>query len=201
MSSESQPVMIPSVMPRPASVTVRPLRGAANWLVVAEMPRMKGNGAQGRESVMLANELKALSLFERLGDSQLQRVADLCTLSSLAPNHEVFHQGDAGDTFYMILSGAIRIIRDAGTPTEKLLATLNGGACFGEMGPIMDQPRSATAVAEEATTLVAMDKTAFLLLLKDFPLVKMKLLATMARRQGENVANALAKLEDTGKLR
>ena len=68
-------------------------------------------------------------------------------VTELAPGEVLFEQGARGQLIYLIESGEIRIERDRPDHSTELLATLGSGEHFGEMGPLFDLPRSATARA------------------------------------------------------
>ena len=80
---------------------------------------------------------------------------------STAPEHTqlgdgevLFEQGSRGHRIYVIECGTIEIVRDRPDGATELLATLERGEHFGEMGPLFDLPRSATARSTGATTVV-----------------------------------------------
>ena len=65
----------------------------------------------------------------------------------------IFREGEPGRCLYFIHGGRIGIYADYGKPEQKLLTELFTGKSFGEMGMISNEVRSATAVAEEDSTL------------------------------------------------
>lgn len=67
----------------------------------------------------------------------------------------IFQQGDHADLVYVIDSGSVEIFRPGPDGVEQHLATLPPGQYFGELGPILGFPRSASARAETDTTLTA----------------------------------------------
>ena len=67
----------------------------------------------------------------------------------------VFKQGDYSDCMYDIIRGKIGVFNAFGSEEEKLIAELGEGQSLGEMGMIEVFPRSATAVALEDGTLLA----------------------------------------------
>jgi CRP-like cAMP-binding protein len=76
---------------------------------------------------------------------------------SLAPLQVLFHEGDAGDVAYVIVSGRIEIYNEDAEGAVNRIAVLNAGEMFGEMGPMDGLPRSASARALEKTVLNIID--------------------------------------------
>jgi putative ABC transport system ATP-binding protein len=65
----------------------------------------------------------------------------------------LFHQGDPSDLVYVVDSGELELTRELADGGEEQLAVINEGGYFGELGPMMNLPRSATARAVTASTL------------------------------------------------
>jgi putative ABC transport system ATP-binding protein len=81
--------------------------------------------------------------------------------SHLEPGQLIFVQGEQSDYVYVIESGQVEIFRAAPDGTERILATLGAGEYFGELGPALGLPRSASARAGGPVTLVANDVGTF----------------------------------------
>jgi CRP-like cAMP-binding protein len=98
---------------------------------------------------------------------------------------KVFLEDEIGDAMYMVRSGRIDVIT-YGTVLENIRT----GGIFGEMALIDDGLRSAAAIAAEPTEVVAIDKPAFLAIVRNdpqFALRVMNLLATRLRRMNTQV--------------
>ncbi len=103
----------------------------------------------------------------------------------------MFREGDAADGLYVVESGAVSIVREAvGQPVQRL-ALLGPGGYFGEMGLLDDGRRSATAVVSEAARLLQVRKEDLISLLKERPLLAVKIRTAIIRRHGHNVASAV----------
>jgi putative ABC transport system ATP-binding protein len=72
---------------------------------------------------------------------------------SLEEGARLFRQGDASDLVYIVRSGAIEILRETEDGTEERLTVIGPGGYFGELGPMLNLPRSASARALEPTLL------------------------------------------------
>jgi putative ABC transport system ATP-binding protein len=67
----------------------------------------------------------------------------------------IFEQGSRGDLVYVVEDGAVEIFRTRGDGSEEELATVTAGGYFGELGPTLNLPRSASARATTPTTLTS----------------------------------------------
>ena len=98
---------------------------------------------------------------------------------------KIFVADDSGSTLFLVRSGKVKII-SAGI----VLETVGENGIFGEMAVIDGEPRSANAVAAEPTEVAAVDRRAFLSLIRehpDFGLEVMRLLARRLRRATESI--------------
>jgi putative ABC transport system ATP-binding protein len=66
----------------------------------------------------------------------------------------LFGQGDLSDLVYVVMSGEVEIFRARESGVEERLAVVDQGSYFGELGPLMNLPRSASARALTDATLV-----------------------------------------------
>ena len=79
----------------------------------------------------------------------------------LEPGQVLFHQGDRGDLVYAVEEGQIEIYRIRADGGEEPLAVVGQGNYFGELGPMFNLPRSASARARTACCLTACSLRAF----------------------------------------
>lgn len=87
----------------------------------------------------------------------------------LAAGQVLCHEGDAPGPMYVVVSGAVKVYRANANRQQVELAQLGPGSVIGELAPILNQPRSATVMAIEATQIIE---------------VPLEGLSTLARRQG-----------------
>jgi CRP-like cAMP-binding protein len=98
--------------------------------------------------------LRRVKLFEELDVPQLAELLMLGAVKEYGKDDVIFEDGAAGDSFYVIYDGAIRISKVFENAGEEALTVLGAGDFFGEMSFFDDDPRSARAVAHESTKLL-----------------------------------------------
>ena len=102
--------------------------------------------------------LAQIDIFSGLPPMHLRRVVDIGVEEQYKSGATVFQEGEAGDKFFMILEGAVRISRMVPGMGEENLAVLRPAMYFGEMSLIDDAPRSATAVCHEKCRLFVVNR-------------------------------------------
>jgi putative ABC transport system ATP-binding protein len=65
----------------------------------------------------------------------------------LVPDEVLFRQGDRGDLVYVVEHGSVAMYRELDGGGEELLRVASPGEYFGELGPTLNLPRSASARA------------------------------------------------------
>jgi signal transduction histidine kinase len=105
--------------------------------------------------------LEANKLFAGLSAVELERVRKATREISFAPQQIVFKEGDEGNGLFLVKSGLVKISAVAGYGDSKVLTHIPPGEIFGEMAVVDNQPRSASAVAEEATTVYFIERGDF----------------------------------------
>ncbi|HEX2513179.1 MAG TPA: cyclic nucleotide-binding domain-containing protein, partial [Chloroflexota bacterium] len=111
-----------------------------------------------QEEQQIATALRGVPLFRLLSGRQLTELARVARRYRYGAGQRVFSQGDAGDTFYVILSGQVKVSVMSPEGQEAILVVLDAGEGFGEFALLDDQPRSATIEATLPTEAVALRK-------------------------------------------
>jgi putative ABC transport system ATP-binding protein len=86
---------------------------------------------------------------------QLEHATDGPARLDVSRGDVVFEQGSHGGLVYVLESGRIDIVRELIGGVEEKIATIRPGEYFGELGPMLGLPRSATARAAQRSVLVA----------------------------------------------
>ncbi|HXW36085.1 MAG TPA: ATP-binding cassette domain-containing protein [Acidimicrobiales bacterium] len=72
---------------------------------------------------------------------------------TLADREILFRQGDRGDLVYVVEEGSVEIYRTKSDGSEEALTLVEAGGYFGEIGPLLNLPRSASARARGSCKL------------------------------------------------
>lgn len=136
--------------------------------------------------------LRSVTLFSELDDRLLDRVAGIAREETFPRHHMVFREGDPVDAFYVVREGAVTVFRDDAGKPQQVLARLEEGEFFGEMGLLNDDTRRyASARTAAPTTLLRIPRPDLLALCAASPVLEMRLRAEIVRRRGKNVSALL----------
>ena len=95
---------------------------------------------------------------------------------------EIIHQGEMGDSMYVVQSGRVEVLLNSGDGPERHLAFLEAGDFFGEMAVFEKEVRSATVRAAGEARVLRVDKKTLLRRIREDPLLAVNLLKTMSHR-------------------
>jgi CRP-like cAMP-binding protein len=97
------------------------------------------------------------------------------------PGEMIFSEFEPGDTFYLIQSGRVELVKIIGD-IEKTLDILQPSEMFGEMAILENSPRSATAIALDLVKVLEFNAQNFEILMLGNPQIALKLLRMFAKR-------------------
>jgi CRP/FNR family cyclic AMP-dependent transcriptional regulator len=141
-------------------------------------------------------------LFGGLSAETLQAIARTLRVRHFRRGEVLFHEGDPGDALFIVASGAVKVVVPSEEGSEAILATLKRGDFLGELALLDGAPRSASAIALEATDVLALPRDQFRALANSEPAIRDALLAAMARELRRLTAHVaeLHFLDLTGRL-
>ena len=124
-----------------------------------------------------ADLLSAARLFDGVDAEGMDRIAAVVVQVEFPAEHVIARQGDIGTGFFVIVSGAARVVRDG-----AVIARLGPGDFFGELSVLDGQPRLAQVIADGPTTCLALATWDFEAVLLEEPRVTLAILRGVARR-------------------
>lgn len=113
--------------------------------------------------------LEASKLFNGLSSVDLASLNRAAKLQSFPAGSVIFQEGDEGNGIYVVQQGQVDISALISQEQRRTLSRLGPGDFFGEMAVLDNEPRSATATAEQATTAFFIPRTDLLRMLESSP--------------------------------
>ena len=100
--------------------------------------------------------LKSIDLFKDIPGELLAKIGQISKEIHKPEGHQLFLDGDYGDSMYVIAEGAIKISKN-----KKEIATLESRMSIGEMALLDQEPRSADAICISECILLEISQFAF----------------------------------------
>lgn len=113
---------------------------------------------------------KRLRLFAFMGETLTYRAGE-----------RLFEKGDEGNAAYIVIDGTVDVLVPV-PGGEASVARLGAREIFGEMAVLCDQPRSTAIAAKTDLTVLRLQRTAFLSLLREFPDIALEVIKVLAAR-------------------
>jgi CRP/FNR family cyclic AMP-dependent transcriptional regulator len=108
----------------------------------------------------------------------------------------LFREGEKGAYMYLIIKGKVDVCKEDHDYRKKIVATIGPGKTLGEMAIIDGEPRSATAIVAETTTLAILTETNFLRIVSEKPILATKILLKVARLLSQRLRRTSGQLVD-----
>jgi CRP-like cAMP-binding protein len=141
---------------------------------------------------LLKDFLRKIALFGDLEDAQLDRLAAVMKEERHPAYKLIFREGDGVDAFFIVREGMVTVFRDVPGKPQQVLARLEEGGFFGEMGLLNDKARRyASARTAAPTVLLRVEKHDLVQILAANPGLELKFRAEVIRRHGMNVSALL----------
>ncbi len=127
------------------------------------------------EERIVDNFFAVSPVFSSLTSKERGQVLRRFFLRKIPEGAFLFKGGDPPASLYMVRSGQVEIFTQTRQGKKVLLALLESGNFFGEIGPLFGKPRTASARTTRPTELMEMTKEDFNVFLRRFPALQTKL--------------------------
>ncbi|HET91645.1 MAG TPA: cyclic nucleotide-binding domain-containing protein [Chloroflexi bacterium] len=186
-------VMPALIAPARCEQVIRTASGSADGLVVEAAQyaarRLGLSSAEEEVPAMLSTIekvifLKEVPIFDEMTVAQLRVLAGIAEEVAFDDDGIIFHEGEPGDTLYVVVSGRVGIEHQAegGSESVARLATLEPRQYFGEMSIFDQAPRSATAIAIGPTLLLSIRREPLIALVEGDPTLALELIRVLSQR-------------------
>ena len=121
-------------------------------------------------------------LFDGLSQEQLARIARIVQQKVYQRGEAVFWDGDAGNGFYVVAEGRIKIYKTSAEGKEQILHIYGPGHPFGEVPVFSGRRFPASAQAIEKSRLLFFPRDDFITLISRQPSLALNMLAVLSMR-------------------
>ena len=141
-------------------------------------------------------------LFSELSDAQMERVRRHSHITDMLEGESLFFQGDNATSFYLVLSGRIKLFRVSPEGKEKVVEIMEAKSTFAEALMFMDQPHyPVTATALTPSRVIGINGNDFKSMLRESVDTCFLLLGSMSFRLRGLIREIDALSLDTGTVR
>src|SRR5215813_15415060 len=127
--------------------------------LVSEHPDLREYFDKYISDISIRNFLKLCTVFAPLAPQEIRDLLGAMEVKNFGVNQTIIREGEAGDAFYLLRSGSARVMKESNG--HKVLNVLKAGDSFGELALLTDQPRAATIITEEPSSVFCLKKTEF----------------------------------------
>jgi CRP-like cAMP-binding protein len=138
-----------------------------------------------------AAQLARVPMFGKLDPARLKLLAFTSRALRFAPGESLVRQGEPSDSAYLILEGEVEVLGSSGTE-EFLIGTVGANELVGEMGVLMNRPRSTSVRAKDDVRALRIGAPMFLRLMSENPEVALDVMRVLCER----LAGTTQKLEE-----
>lgn len=140
---------------------------------------LKNGGASLTEELgSMVHLLSSFSFFKNIDEKHLETVISYFQINKYQPGDIIIKKGDPGGRFFIIVSGTVNVLNDAGI----VISTLDRGEVFGEMSLICNDCVNATIQVKEASTVLYINQPNFQKILDIYPAIQLYFSRLMAER-------------------
>jgi len=126
--------------------------------------------------------LEDIAIFSGLSPSECQILEQHMVKRTFQKNAVVINEGDEANSLFIIIEGSLKVFLGNEEGKEIIINTLGPGEHFGELALLDDEPRSASVMTLEKSSIGVISKADFQSVLTRHPELALKLLAEMTRR-------------------
>ncbi len=130
----------------------------------------------------IAAVLNSCPLFSGLPENQIVELANIAFSKKVKRGVNIFFEGDAGDGFYLVANGKVKVFKLAFNGKEQILHILGDSQPFGEAAVFQGKPFPANAEALVNSELIYFPKKDFLRVIEKNPQVALNMLGLLSAR-------------------
>ncbi|PPD58960.1 Crp/Fnr family transcriptional regulator [Dehalogenimonas etheniformans] len=129
--------------------------------------------------------LKRSFLFSSISDEDMSDLLANAEEKSYTTGEYFFWEGGAPDSFFLLISGRVKVIKHGSQGRETVVAFFRPGEIFGEVAVLEDKPYPASAIALEDSMALSIDRQVFHEFIRRHPGVALAMVGLLSARLRE----------------
>jgi uncharacterized membrane protein len=126
--------------------------------------------------------LRQVPLFALLDDEETAVLAGQVEVKQFAPRQRIYKMGEPGDRAYVLVSGSVRVTTVDEDHQEVVVDQPAHGEFFGFASMLEQTPHQTTAIAQDETVCLEVDRHDISVLLQRKPMAGMDMLTVLGRQ-------------------
>lgn len=143
---------------------------------------LEGDPSPEEEIMERLLALKQVELFANLSLEQLDALLQATEEADFLDGELICREGERGDALFLLIEGTVDIVKGYGTRDELRLARLEAVNYLGEMAILVDEPRSATAIARGQCQLLTLAGAGLKELILQMPEISFEIFRVLTAR-------------------
>jgi CRP-like cAMP-binding protein len=115
-------------------------------------------------------------LIENFSSAEVRLLSHFMDVYHADSGAEIIHEGAGGDFMMLILEGKVEVVKQDRWNRPQVIAAVDPGNTLGEMSMIDGEPRFATCIAVEPTTVAILDRENLARIIVEQPMLGAKIL-------------------------
>ena len=147
---------------------------------MAERPKDLAHLDYLGDATQFSGQIHALipkcKLIENFSTAEVRLLSHFMDVYNADSGAEIIHEGAGGDFMMLLLEGRVEVVKQDRWNRPQVIAVVEPGKTLGEMSMIDGEPRFATCIAVEPTTVAVLDRENLARIIVEQPMLGAKIL-------------------------
>lgn len=133
-------------------------------------------------------------LIENFSTAEVRLLSHFMNVYNAERGAEIIHEGDGGDFMMLILEGKVEVVKQDRWNRPQVIAIVDAGSTLGEMSMMDGEPRFATCIAVEPTTVAVLDRENLARIIVEQPMLGAKVLMELVLMLSQRLRTTSSRL-------
>jgi CRP/FNR family cyclic AMP-dependent transcriptional regulator len=164
--------------------------------IISGLPWVKGLTEEEYTASQISKVVESTKWADNLSAKEIETLSRYLHLCTAEAGSVIVQQGRREAYLCLIVEGRVSIMKEGTGRAAKQIGSAGAGSIVGEMSLIDGEPRSASVVADEPTTLVVLTGEGFARLSSEVPRLAVKVLLKISKLISQRLRQASGALVD-----